>query len=69
MWRNAKREKIWDAMSEREKSVYLATTGDKGNKRYFLRCLPSAKFWRGRVHLKMLIREGLILGLYIKESC
>ncbi|MCJ1380589.1 hypothetical protein MMC17_003697 [Xylographa soralifera] len=33
MRRNAIREKKWGAMSEREKSIYLATTTDKGNKR------------------------------------
>ncbi|MCJ1434530.1 hypothetical protein MMC27_003899 [Xylographa pallens] len=36
MWRNATRERKWGAMSEREKSVYLATTTDKGNKRCVL---------------------------------
>ena len=36
MWRNASREKKWNAMSERERVGYLATTSDKGNKRYVL---------------------------------
>jgi hypothetical protein len=30
---NRKRARIWDAMSAKEKSDYLATTTDKGNKR------------------------------------
>jgi hypothetical protein len=30
---NAKREKIWSAMSKDEKDHYLETTTDKGNKR------------------------------------
>lgn len=32
--RNSKRDRIWDAMSREEKLNYLATTKDKGNKRY-----------------------------------
>jgi hypothetical protein len=30
---NAKRDKIWDAMSTEQKSEYLRTTKDEGNKR------------------------------------
>lgn len=30
---NAKREKIWSGMTEKEKKEYLATTTDEGNKR------------------------------------
>jgi len=30
---NAKRDKIWNAMTQQEKEHYLATTKDKGNKR------------------------------------
>ena len=33
-YRNASRDKIWNAMSDSEKSHYLKTTTDKGNKRY-----------------------------------
>ncbi|KAE8368952.1 hypothetical protein BDV27DRAFT_141643 [Aspergillus caelatus] len=33
VWRNASRDRKWDAMSEEEKRVYLATTKDEGNKR------------------------------------
>jgi hypothetical protein len=33
MWRNATREKKWNAMSQAEKDNYLATTKDAGNKR------------------------------------
>ncbi|KAK6824111.1 hypothetical protein RU639_005242 [Aspergillus parasiticus] len=33
VWRNASRDKKWNAMSEEEKRVYLATTKDEGNKR------------------------------------
>ncbi|CED82286.1 Permease of the major facilitator superfamily [Phaffia rhodozyma] len=32
-WRNASKNKIWDAMTSEEKSEYLATTTDEGNKR------------------------------------
>ncbi|KAK8853051.1 hypothetical protein IAR55_003752 [Kwoniella newhampshirensis] len=32
-WRNAKRAAEWDVMTSDEKSGYLETTGDKGNKR------------------------------------
>ena len=31
--RNATRDKIWNAMSEKEKAHYLETTADRGNKR------------------------------------
>jgi hypothetical protein len=30
----SKRDKIWDSMTEEERIHYLATTEDKGNKRY-----------------------------------
>lgn len=30
---NRRRQKVWDAMSKEEKSNYLRTTTDKGNKR------------------------------------
>lgn len=30
---NAKRDKVWNAMTAEEKQHYLATTTDKGNKR------------------------------------
>jgi hypothetical protein len=30
----SKRDKIWDSMSREEKLNYLATTKDRGNKRY-----------------------------------
>ncbi|QRD92995.1 hypothetical protein F9C07_2287546 [Aspergillus flavus] len=33
VWRNASRDKKWNAMSEEEKRVYLATTKHEGNKR------------------------------------
>jgi MFS family permease len=33
VWRNAKRDQIWDAMTRQERITYLATTTDKGNKR------------------------------------
>jgi hypothetical protein len=33
MWKNARREKTWNAMTPKEKISYLATTKDKGNKR------------------------------------
>jgi len=33
VWRNASRDKKWDALSEDEKMNYLATTKDEGNKR------------------------------------
>jgi hypothetical protein len=32
-WRNARRDKIWNAMSQDERDHYLETTTDKGNKR------------------------------------
>jgi hypothetical protein len=32
----SQRDKIWDAMTREEKLNYLATTKDKGNKRYVL---------------------------------
>ena len=35
-WRNASREKVWSRMSESEKSHYLKTTTDQGNKRYVI---------------------------------
>lgn len=31
--RNRHREKIWNAMTEQERTEYLATTTDEGNKR------------------------------------
>ena len=34
MFRNSRREKIWNAMTEEEKMVYLSTTKEEGNKRY-----------------------------------
>lgn len=33
MWRNKTRAAIWDAMTTDQKSEYLATTKDRGNKR------------------------------------
>jgi hypothetical protein len=33
VWRNKQRDRIWGAMSEEEKRVYLDTTKDEGNKR------------------------------------
>lgn len=33
VWKNSKRDAIWDKMSHDEKLAYLATTNDKGNKR------------------------------------
>lgn len=33
LWRNGKRDKIWNAMSPEERDHYLQTTNDKGNKR------------------------------------
>ena len=33
IWRNARREAIWSKMSALERSQYLTTTTDKGNKR------------------------------------
>lgn len=33
VWRNKSRDKIWNAMSDEEKSIYRSTTTDKGNKR------------------------------------
>ena len=36
MWRNARREAVWSKMSQLEKTQYLTTTKDKGNKRYAL---------------------------------
>ncbi|KAF8906727.1 allantoate permease [Gymnopilus junonius] len=33
IWRNRQRDKIWDAMTSEEKSHYLATTTDIGNRR------------------------------------
>lgn len=39
-WRNAKRDKIWKSMTREQRLDYLATTKDKGNKRYvFIICL------------------------------
>jgi hypothetical protein len=35
-WRNAKRAAIWDHMTSEEKSVYLRTTSDEGNKRFVI---------------------------------
>ncbi|KAF6757620.1 allantoate permease [Ephemerocybe angulata] len=32
-WKNASRDKIWNAMSPEEKAEYLSTTKDKGNRR------------------------------------
>lgn len=32
-WRNARRDKTWNAMSAEERDEYLRTTTDKGNKR------------------------------------
>ncbi|RFU35080.1 hypothetical protein B7463_g1183, partial [Scytalidium lignicola] len=37
--RNKQRDKIWDAMSDEEKELYLATTTDKGSKRLDFRFL------------------------------
>jgi hypothetical protein len=34
MWRNSSREKIWNSWTQEQKDEYLATTNDKGNKRY-----------------------------------
>lgn len=36
MWRNSSREKKWAAMTQAEKDTYLATTTDRGNKRYVI---------------------------------
>ena len=33
IWRNKTRERKWSAMSEADRTHYLATTTDKGNKR------------------------------------
>lgn len=33
-WINARREKVWSAMSQEERETYLEITTDKGNKRY-----------------------------------
>ncbi|KAA8911561.1 major facilitator superfamily domain-containing protein [Sphaerosporella brunnea] len=33
MWKNKRRDRIWNAMSLEEKEIYLKTTEDKGNKR------------------------------------
>ena len=33
IWRNKKRDEVWDAMSREQKDHYLATTRDEGNKR------------------------------------
>ncbi|ROV97086.1 hypothetical protein VMCG_07453 [Cytospora schulzeri] len=33
IWRNAKRDKIWNAMTTEERDEYLTTTTDQGNKR------------------------------------
>jgi hypothetical protein len=33
MWKNAKRENIWNVMTPEERISYLATPNDKGNKR------------------------------------
>ena len=33
MWRNKRRDDIWEAMSQDEKNEYLSTTKDEGSKR------------------------------------
>jgi hypothetical protein len=33
MWKNSRRQKIWDAMTPEERINYIGTTKDKGNKR------------------------------------
>ena len=33
IWRNAQRDKVWNAMTQEQKTEYLDTTEDKGNKR------------------------------------
>lgn len=33
IYRNKRRDKIWDGMSEEQRLAYLATTKDEGNKR------------------------------------
>lgn len=33
VWRNRRRDRIWDAMSPEERQRYLDTTTDKGSKR------------------------------------
>ena len=33
VWRNAQRDKIWNAMSQQERDDYLANTTDTGSKR------------------------------------
>jgi hypothetical protein len=35
LWKNKTRAEKWDSMTQREKDIYLSTTTDKGNKRYF----------------------------------
>ena len=56
----SQRDKIWDAMTREEKLNYLATTKDKGNKRYVLGAL---------VDMMALIKDiDLISDLLLKFS-
>jgi hypothetical protein len=54
----SQRDRIWDAMTREEKLNYLATTKDKGNKRYVLGSLVEVM-----VLTKIL---GLISGLLLR---
>ena len=60
LMKTSQRDKIWDAMTREEKLNYLATTKDKGNKRYVLGAL---------VEIMVLMKNiDLISGLLLELS-
>ena len=60
---HSRRDKIWESMSQQERLDYLATTKDKGNKRYAIRKFKASRQVRYTNHEALDSISGLLISL------